>query len=40
MSYMILFFLSETQVLNLFVVGVGHVGKNLLKQIKMQRENA
>lgn len=32
------FFLSETQVLNLFVVGVGHVGKNLLKQIKMQQK--
>ena len=31
------FFLSETQVLNLFVVGIGHVGRNLLKQIKMQQ---
>ncbi len=33
------FFLSETQVLNLFVVGVGHVGRNLLKQIKLQQQN-
>lgn len=33
------FFLSETQVLNLFVVGVGNVGKNLLSQIHHQQEN-
>ncbi len=33
------FFLSETQVLNLFVVGVGNVGKNLLSQIHHQQED-
>ena len=33
------FFLSDTQVLNLFVVGVGHVGSNLLSQIPAQQEN-
>ena len=33
------FFLSDTQVLNLFVVGVGHVGSNLLSQIHAQQEN-
>lgn len=33
------FFLSETQVLNLFVAGIGNVGKNLLSQIKHQQEN-
>ncbi len=33
------FFLSETQVLNLFVAGVGNVGKNLLMQIHQQQEN-
>ena len=27
------FFLSEYQVLNLFIVGVGHVGKRLIEQI-------
>lgn len=32
------FFLSEYKVLNLFVVGVGTVGSNLLNQIKNQRE--
>lgn len=31
------FFLSECQVLNLFLVGVGNVGKSLLKQIKSQQ---
>lgn len=31
------FFLSETQVLNLFVTGVGNVGRSLLQQIKMQQ---
>lgn len=31
------FFLSQTQVLNLFIAGVGHVGGNLLKQIKSQQ---
>lgn len=33
------FFLSETQVLNLFVVGVGNVGRHLLAQIHHQQEN-
>ncbi len=33
------FFLSETQVLNLFIVGVGTVGRHLLKQIRQQQEN-
>ncbi len=32
------FFLSEYKVLNLFVVGVGTVGSNLLNQIKIQRQ--
>lgn len=31
------FFLSEYQVLNIFVAGAGLVGKSLLKQIKMQQ---
>ncbi len=33
------FFLSETQVLNLFIVGIGNVGHHLLKQIVQQQEN-
>lgn len=33
------FFLSDTQVLNLFIVGVGNVGKHLLQQIRQQQEN-
>ncbi len=33
------FFLSDTQVLNLFVVGVGNVGRHLLAQIHAQQEN-
>ena len=33
------FFLSEYQVLNVFVVGVGTVGSNLLEQIKKQQKN-
>ena len=33
------FFLSDTQVLNLFVTGVGNVGRNLLQQISKQRAN-
>lgn len=33
------FFLSETQVLNLFVVGVGNVGRYLLDQIRRQQTN-
>ena len=33
------FFLSETQVLNLFVVGVGNVGRHLLQQINSQQDN-
>lgn len=32
------FFLSEYKVLNLFIVGVGTVGSNLLNQIKSQRQ--
>lgn len=32
------FFLSDCQVLNLFLVGVGNVGKSLLSQISMQQE--
>ncbi|MDE6096636.1 MAG: bifunctional aspartate kinase/homoserine dehydrogenase I [Muribaculaceae bacterium] len=32
------FFLSECQVLNLFLVGVGNVGKSLVNQISMQQE--
>lgn len=32
------FFLSETQVLNLFVVGIGNVGRRLLSQIRHQQE--
>ena len=33
------FFLSDTQVLNLFVVGTGNVGRHLLSQIHAQQEN-
>lgn len=33
------FFLSDTQVLNLFVVGIGNVGRNLLAQIHAQEKN-
>ncbi len=33
------FFLSETQVLNLFIAGVGNVGNKLLSQIQHQQEN-
>lgn len=33
------FFLSETQVLNLFIVGIGTVGRHLLQQIRQQQEN-
>lgn len=33
------FFLANSQVLNLFVVGVGHVGSDLLAQIATQQEN-
>ena len=32
------FFLSEYQVLNIFVIGIGTVGGNLLEQIKRQQE--
>ncbi len=32
------FFLADTQVLNLFVVGIGNVGKNLLQQISAQQD--
>lgn len=31
------FFLSESQVLNLFIIGVGNVGRHLLKQIAAQQ---
>lgn len=33
------FFLPEYQVLNLFIVGVGHVGKRLIEQIRHQQSN-
>jgi aspartokinase/homoserine dehydrogenase 1 len=33
------FFLSDTQVLNLFVAGVGNVGNHLLEQIRLQQQN-
>lgn len=33
------FFLSQTQVLNLFITGIGNVGRDLLEQIKGQQEN-
>lgn len=33
------FFLSDTQVLNLFVVGIGNVGSRLLAQIHAQQQN-
>lgn len=33
------FFLSDTPVLNLFVVGIGNVGRNLLSQIHAQQAN-
>lgn len=31
------FFLSEYQVLNVFIVGVGHVGRRLIEQIRQQK---
>ena len=31
------FFLSNVQVLNVFITGIGHVGKDLLQQIKQQQ---
>lgn len=33
------FFLSDTQVLNVFLVGIGNVGDSLLRQIRKQQEN-
>lgn len=33
------FFLSENQVLNLFIIGIGNVGRYLLSQIKSQQAN-
>ena len=33
------FFLSETQVLNMFMVGIGNVGQHLLEQIRLQHDN-
>ncbi|MCC8072064.1 MAG: bifunctional aspartate kinase/homoserine dehydrogenase I [Bacteroidales bacterium] len=32
------FFLSDTQVLNLFIIGVGNIGRHLLKQLARQQE--
>ncbi len=32
------FFLSATQVLNVFIVGVGNIGRNLIQQIKHQQD--
>lgn len=32
------FFLSECQVLNLFIIGTGHVGRYLIEQIRRQQE--
>lgn len=33
------FFLSDTQMLNVFLVGIGNVGDSLLRQIRKQQEN-
>lgn len=33
------FFLSETQVINMFMVGIGNVGQHLLEQIRLQHDN-
>lgn len=33
------FFLSDTQVLNLFVVGIGNIGCHLLQQLALQHDN-
>lgn len=33
------FFLSDTQVLNLFVIGIGNIGRHLLRQLAHQQEN-
>lgn len=33
------FFLSDTQVLNVFIVGIGNVGNSLLSQIRKQQES-
>lgn len=33
------FFLSDQQVLNLYIVGLGNVGRSLLEQIKIQRKS-
>ncbi|MBD5256085.1 MAG: bifunctional aspartate kinase/homoserine dehydrogenase I [Bacteroides sp.] len=32
------FFLSDTQVLNLFVIGIGNIGRHLLQQLALQQE--
>lgn len=32
------FFLSETQVLNLFIVGIGNVGRRLISQLSLQQD--
>lgn len=33
------FFLSDTQVLNLFIIGIGNIGRHLLQQLALQQEN-
>ena len=33
------FFLSETQVINMFLAGIGNVGHHLLEQIRLQHDN-
>ncbi|MDE5921789.1 MAG: bifunctional aspartate kinase/homoserine dehydrogenase I, partial [Paramuribaculum sp.] len=32
------FFLSDTQVLNLFIVGIGNIGRHLIQQLALQQE--
>ena len=32
------FFLSDTQVLNLFIIGIGNIGRHLLQQLALQQE--
>lgn len=33
------FFLSDTQVLNLFIIGIGNIGRHLLQQLALQQEH-
>ncbi len=33
------FFLSDTQVLNLFIIGIGNIGRHLLQQLAQQHDN-